>query len=77
MAIRPGPCTMPHNRPNLNPFAHDCYEPPRAGKSVCPACHWIREQIAAEVVRSFDLKPEYQECELYQIGLEALGLVPA
>ena len=63
------------NPANLSPFAHDCYQPPRAGADPCPACRWVREQIASEVVHSFDLGAEYRDCELYQIGLKELGLV--
>lgn len=67
--------SMPLNRTALNPFAHNCYEvEPRAGASPCPACHWVREQLAEKVVHSYSLKPDYARCELFQQGLEALGI---
>lgn len=73
--MKPGPhftMTLPHDI--LSRFAHDCYQPPRAGASDCPACRWVREQIAAEVVRSSGVNTKYLDCEIYQIGMKELGL---
>lgn len=61
-------------RTNLSPFAHDCHEPPRAGADPCDACRWAREKLASEVVKSYALRPDYSKYELFQIGVEELGL---
>lgn len=65
---------MSLTRSNLSPFAHELDRYGSKCAHECPACHWVRERVALEVVASYDLKPAYQECELFQIGLEELGL---
>jgi hypothetical protein len=68
---------MQLNHANLSPFAHDCHEPPRCGQEFCAGCRFVREQLARELVKSLDLKPDYADYELFQIGLEETGLIPA
>jgi hypothetical protein len=68
---------MQLNRANLAPFAHELDRRGQKCAEDCPACHWVREQLARELVKSLDLKPDYSDCELFQRGLEATGLIPA
>ena len=59
----------------LAPFQHELNGRGTKCSSQCPACRWRREQLAAELVTPFArLKPEWLNCELFQIGLEELGL---
>lgn len=65
------------NRTNLAPFAHELDRRGHRCAEDCPACHWVREKLAFELVKPLDLKPDYSDCEIYQIGLGVKGLIPA
>jgi hypothetical protein len=68
---------MNTNRANLNPFAHELDRHGLRCATDCPACRWAREKIASEVVATYGVRKDFEQCELFQIGLEELGIVPA
>ena len=68
---------MSLNRANLSPFAHELDRFGSKCAHDCAACRWVREMIAAQVVAESGLERRYEDCELFQKGLqviEELGL---